>query len=69
VAVGLEAVAVLGGWFGGQAPELVPGRFTFTSAAAGDATLIAYLVAATCGSILLLPSLYVLFRVFKAPAR
>ena len=67
--VGVEAIAVLGGWFGGQAPELVPGRYTFTSAAAGDATLVAYLIAATCGSVLLIPSLILLFRVFKAPAR
>ena len=68
-AVALEAIAVLGGWFGGQAPALVPGRFTFTSAAAGDAVLIAFLVAAACGAILLIPSLILLFRVFKAPAR
>jgi cytochrome d ubiquinol oxidase subunit II len=69
VAVGVEAVAVLGGWFGGQAPALVPGRYTFTSAAAGDATLVAFLVAAACGGALLIPSLYLLFRIFKAPAR
>lgn len=67
--VGLEAVAVLAGWFGSQAPDLVPGKFTFASAAAGDATLIAFLVAAACGAILLIPSLVLLFRVFKAPAR
>jgi cytochrome d ubiquinol oxidase subunit II len=68
-AVALEAIAVLGGWFGGQAPALVPGRYTFTQAAAGDATLIAFLVAAACGAVLLIPSLILLFRVFKAPAR
>jgi cytochrome d ubiquinol oxidase subunit II len=68
-AVGLEAVAVLGGWFGGQAPALVPGRYTFMSAAAGDATLVAFLVAAACGGVLLIPSLILLFRVFKAPAK
>ena len=68
-AVAIEAVAVLGGWFGGQAPALVPGRFTFTTAAASDAVLIAFLVAAACGAVLLIPSLVLLFRVFKAPAR
>jgi cytochrome d ubiquinol oxidase subunit II len=68
-AVALEAIAVLGGWFGGQAPELVPGRFTFTTAAASDSVLVAFLVAGACGAVLLIPSLVLLFRVFKAPAR
>jgi cytochrome d ubiquinol oxidase subunit II len=68
-AVAIEAVAVLGGWFGGQAPALVPGKFTFTSAAASDAMLVAFLIASACGAVLLIPSLVLLFRVFKAPAR
>jgi cytochrome d ubiquinol oxidase subunit II len=69
VAVAVEAVAVLGGWFGGQAPALVPGRFTFTSAAASSATIDAFLICAAAGTVLLIPSLVLLFRVFKAPAR
>ena len=68
-AVALEAVAVLGGWFGGQAPALVPGRYTFTSAASSDAMIVAFLVATACGAVLLIPSLVLLLRVFKAPAR
>ena len=68
-AVALEAVAVLGGWFGGQAPALVPGRFTFSSAAAGAATIDAFLITSAIGAALLIPSLVLLFRVFKAPAR
>lgn len=68
-AVTVEAAAILGGWFGGQAPALVPGRYTFMSAASADAVLVAFLIAAACGAVLLIPSLYVLFRVFKAPAR
>jgi cytochrome bd ubiquinol oxidase subunit II len=68
-AVAIEAVAVLGGWFSGQAPALVPGKYTFTSAAASDAMLIAFLIASACGAALLIPSLVLLFRVFKAPAR
>jgi cytochrome d ubiquinol oxidase subunit II len=67
--VAIEAVAVLGGWFSGQAPALVPGKYTFTSAAASDAMLIAFLAASACGALLLIPSLVLLFRVFKAPAR
>jgi cytochrome d ubiquinol oxidase subunit II len=68
-AVALEAIAVLGGWFGGQAPALVPGKYTFAASAAGDATIVAFLVAAACGAVLLVPSLVLLFRIFKAPAR
>jgi cytochrome d ubiquinol oxidase subunit II len=68
-AVALEAVAVLGGWFGGQAPALVPGRFTFASAASSDAMINAFLIASAAGTALLIPSLVLLFRVFKAPAR
>jgi cytochrome d ubiquinol oxidase subunit II len=67
-AVGLQAVAVLGGWFGAQAPALIPGRYTFTTAAAGEATIVAYLIAAACGSALVVPSLLLLFRIFKARA-
>jgi cytochrome d ubiquinol oxidase subunit II len=67
-AVGLEAVAVLCGWFGGQAPALVPGRYTFASAAASDAMIEAYLIAAACGSALVVPSLLLLFRIFKSRA-
>lgn len=67
-AVALEAVAVLGGWFGAQAPALVPGRYTFTSAASSDAMLDAFLLCTAGGAVLLIPSLVLLFRIFKAPA-
>lgn len=67
VAVGAEVVAVLGGWFGGQAPELVPGHWTLASAAAPTATLTAYLIAAAAGSVLLIPSMLLLYLVFKGP--
>jgi cytochrome d ubiquinol oxidase subunit II len=68
-AVALEVIAVLGGWFGGQAPALVPGKFTFTNAAAPDAVLTGFLIVVVCGAVLLIPSLFLLFRIFKAPAR
>jgi cytochrome d ubiquinol oxidase subunit II len=68
-AVALEAVAVLGGWFGAQAPALVPGRFTFTGAAASAAMIDAFLLCTAGGAALLIPSLVLLFRIFKAPAR
>lgn len=63
--VGAEVIAVLSGWFGAQAPSLVPGRFTYAEAASNDATLIAFLVAAAVGGAFLIPSLLLLFVVFK----
>jgi cytochrome d ubiquinol oxidase subunit II len=67
-AVALEAAAILGGWFGAQAPDLVPGRFTFAQAAASDAMILAFLVATGIGFAVLLPSLVLLWRVFKTPS-
>jgi cytochrome d ubiquinol oxidase subunit II len=67
VAVSVEAAAILGGWFGAQAPNLDPGRYTFATAAASDAMIGAFLVATVVGSIVLVPSLALLFRLFKAP--
>jgi cytochrome bd ubiquinol oxidase subunit II len=65
VAVGAEAVAILSGWFGAQAPDLVPGHLTYLAAAAADSTLDAFLVAAGIGALFLIPSLALLLRVFK----
>jgi cytochrome d ubiquinol oxidase subunit II len=67
--VGAEVLAVLAGWFGAQAPALIPGRWTFATAASPPATLDAFLVAAACGALVLIPSLWLLFAVFKGPAR
>jgi cytochrome d ubiquinol oxidase subunit II len=69
IAVGAEVVAVLAGWFGAQAPELVPGRWTLASAAAPPATLEAFLIAVAGGTVVLVPSLIYLFAVFKIRAR
>lgn len=69
LAVGAEALAILVGWFGAQAPALVPGRYTYTQAASSDPMLVAILVAAACGAALLIPSLLLLFAVFKGPRR
>ena len=66
VAVGIEAVAILGGWFAAQAPDLVPGHLPLAAAAANDATLAAFLVAAAIGAAIVVPSLILLFRVFKS---
>jgi cytochrome d ubiquinol oxidase subunit II len=65
IAVGAQTVCVLAGWFGAQAPNLIPGRYTYETAASPTPTLQAYLIAATCGSLILIPSLLFLFLTFK----
>jgi len=67
VAVGAAVVAVLGGWFGAQAPASVPGRWTIDAAAASPPMLQAFLIATLCGAVVLIPSLVLLFAVFKGP--
>jgi cytochrome d ubiquinol oxidase subunit II len=64
--VALEAIAVLVGWFGSQAPYLIPGSMTYAQAAAPDVTLHAFLWLTGCGAVLLVPSLALLFSVFKS---
>jgi cytochrome d ubiquinol oxidase subunit II len=68
-AVGAEVVAVLAGWFGAQAPSLIPGRYTYEAAAASEPMLRAFVASAAGGAVLLIPSLLLLFAVFKRPAR
>jgi cytochrome d ubiquinol oxidase subunit II len=65
-AVALEALAVLVGWFGSQAPYLIPGTMTYDAAAAPDVTLHAFLWLTAGGFVLLVPSLALLFSVFKS---
>ena len=68
IAVGAQALAVLAGWFGAQAPAIVPGHWTLDAAAASPPMLQAFLIAAACGALVLIPSLALLFAVFKGPA-
>lgn len=67
IAVGTEALAVLAGWFGAQTPNLVPSRWTYESAAASPAMLEAFLIVTACGALVLIPSLWLLFAIFKGP--
>ncbi len=69
VAVATESAAILGGWFGAQAPFLIPHRYTFAQAASSEAMIVAFLIATGVGFVVLIPSLVLLFRVFKLPAR
>ncbi len=73
VAVIAQVVLVLWAWVVGQWPYLVPPDLTIAGAAAPQQTLSAMLVVVGTGMVLLLPSLWLLFRIFKAknpaPAR
>ena len=53
--------AVIAGWGLAQRPEMLPG-VTVTEAAAGRETLIAVLAGLAVGALILVPSLFVLFR-------
>jgi len=56
---------VLWGWGASQFPFIVPPDFTFTGTAAPPAVLEAVLGALVCGAVILVPSLWALYRVFK----
>jgi len=68
VAVAAQVVFVLWAWAVGQWPYLVPPDLTIQGTAAPAATLSLMLVVVAVGMALLLPSLYLLFRVFKGRA-
>ena len=59
----LAVAAVVIGWAAAQAPRLLPGM-TVTQAAAGRSTLVALVIAVACGSVILIPSLALLFTLF-----
>jgi cytochrome bd ubiquinol oxidase subunit II len=59
----LAVAAVVAGWALAQTPILLPG-LTVQQAAAPHDTLVALLVALAAGSVILLPSLLLLFRLF-----
>jgi len=66
VAVVAQVVFVLWAWAVGQWPYLVPPDLTISGAAAPTATLTALLAVIGLGVLILMPSLWLLFRVFKA---
>jgi cytochrome d ubiquinol oxidase subunit II len=63
VAAALAVAAIVAGWGIAQAPSFLPG-LTIEQAAAGHATLVAVVVAAAVGALVLVPSLVLLFRFF-----
>ena len=62
----LQIVLILSGWAFSQFPYLVEPNLTFANASAPDSVLRVLLGALALGALLLFPSLYYLFRVFKA---
>jgi Cytochrome bd terminal oxidase subunit I len=61
-AVGVVTAVVIG-WAAAQAPRFLPGM-TVAQAAAGRETLVALVIAVACGSVILLPSLALLYTLF-----
>jgi cytochrome bd ubiquinol oxidase subunit II len=59
----LAVAAVVVGWAAAQAPRFLPGM-TVTQAAAGQATLVAIVIAVAGGCVVLLPSLGLLYALF-----
>jgi cytochrome d ubiquinol oxidase subunit II len=64
----LAVTAVIWGWAAGQYPYVLPPQLTIEDAAAGRATLSAMLVTLLVGSVVLVPSLVLLFTLFQRPA-
>jgi cytochrome bd ubiquinol oxidase subunit II len=67
IAAATEVSLILWGWALGQYPYLLPPDFTIDNARAPTITLEFVLGALVIGGIVLFPSLYYLFRVFKVP--
>jgi cytochrome d ubiquinol oxidase subunit II len=59
-AVAVAAITI--GWALAQSPDLLPGQLTIDQAAAPHATLVALLIAATIGIVVIAPALVALYR-------
>lgn len=66
VAAAAQVSLILWGWILAQYPYLLPPAYTIADSAAPPATLRLVLITLGIGALVLLPSLYYLFRVFKA---
>jgi cytochrome bd ubiquinol oxidase subunit II len=67
IAGALAVVTVLWAWAAAQYPDLLVGSLTVAQAAAPAATLTALIVTLAIGSVLLLPSLALLFAMVRRP--
>jgi cytochrome bd ubiquinol oxidase subunit II len=63
----IEATALLGGWGAAHAPHLIAPDMTVRGAAAPPVTLAILAPVLLVGAVIVLPALYWLMRVFKAP--
>jgi cytochrome d ubiquinol oxidase subunit II len=61
----LAVATILIGWAAAQYPYILPPRLTIEQAAAGETTLVAMLVSLVIGSLLLVPALIYLYRLFQ----
>ena len=59
----LAVAAIVAGWALAQRPYMLPG-LTLDEAAAGRTTLVAVIVSVAAGAVVLIPSLFLLFRLF-----
>jgi cytochrome d ubiquinol oxidase subunit II len=66
IAVGLQVSLIFWGWALAQYPLLVPPDLTITNSAAPHSTLRLTLLTLIGGGVLLLPSLWYLFQIFKS---
>jgi cytochrome d ubiquinol oxidase subunit II len=66
VLVAFETVGVLAGWYLAHAGFLIPGMMTPATAAAPAATLRTFIWIVAIGAVVLVPSLLLLFGLFKA---
>ncbi len=64
-AAAAQVTLIVLGWGASQYPYLVVPELTLTEAAAPQATIVPVLWALAAGAVVLFPSLYLLFRVFK----
>lgn len=66
IGVGLQVSLIFWGWPMAQYPFLLPPNYTIANSAAPETTLRLTLIGLAIGGVLLLPSLWYLFQVFKS---
>ncbi|MBX3134237.1 MAG: cytochrome d ubiquinol oxidase subunit II [Gemmatimonadaceae bacterium] len=66
VGAAVQVSALMWGWAGAQFPALIPGVHSIESAAAPVVTLRLVAIILAAGGVVLVPSLWYLFRVFKS---
>ncbi|HWS83460.1 MAG TPA: hypothetical protein VN207_04300, partial [Ktedonobacteraceae bacterium] len=63
-----ETAFMLGAWGLAQYPYIIPVDYTIDNSANAANVITAVLIALVCGMIIVIPSLYYLFSVFKLPS-